>query len=176
MSTEMLSNRRRFFWKAGAAMSAVAGVGAARASGTERSRSADLEARLALHDELDAIRELQRELVRRVNDDAAEPLAPLFVDGTGPAVLDDVRRLMPAGLGERDSIEIDEGLRTAEAELQVAVETAAPLTGDATLVKMARAQGHGEVRRIGRARLAVRYEKTGDVWRVRSLELRGFEG
>ena len=166
MTTESNSTRRRFFWKAGAALSAPLAAGMAVAASPAEH---ELRARVARFEQAEAIRDLQRRFVRYLNAGDSR-LGGLFVDARSVAALDGVRSLRSAGLGDAELLEIAADGQRACVQLAVGVEMQMALEGQGTLVEMARAQGDGFVRRSERKVLTVDYIRLADGWRIRGLK------
>jgi hypothetical protein len=160
MTTNSDSTRRRFFWNAGAALSAPLAVGATSAAEADG------------HQEARAIHELDRQLARHVNSGAPGRAAGLFAEPDAIESLADVRRLAPADFGENDVLEIAPDGRSANAMLHCSVETATAIRAEGTLAEMARAQGEGFLRETRRRVLEVEYLRLGGDWKFRSLSFR----
>lgn len=169
MTTNSVSTRRRFFWKAGAALSAPLGIGAAEAAAA---KDGDSAAALKSLGEIDAIRRLQIDLASRLNSGAASTLDDLFVGSAGPAALAGIRRIAPADFGERDLIELAADGRSAHARFHCAVETQAPIDAEGTLAEMARQQGDGFVHRQEARVLEADYMVLDGRWRIERLRFR----
>jgi hypothetical protein len=160
--------RRRFMWRAGTALAAPAAIAApsAHASPAGFDRAA-LEARVALFEDQNAIRDATRAFVRYVNGapGASAELEPLCVDATMPR-LSDVRSLMPDPNGADDTIEIAGDGRTATALLRYTAVAERPIEPASPLVEMARAQGGGVHRQTERGVLEGSFVNVDGVWKI----------
>ncbi|HET8698411.1 MAG TPA: hypothetical protein VFO94_13040 [Gammaproteobacteria bacterium] len=160
--------RRRFMWKAGTALAAPVAVAVPPASGAAAvSHVAALEARLALVEDQNAIRDVARTFVRYVNGAprAEAELAPLCVDTCAPR-LRGVRSLTPDPNGADDTIEIAGDRHTATAQLCYSAQTERPIEPASPLVEMARAQGGGVHRQTERGVLEGSFVKVDGVWKI----------
>jgi hypothetical protein len=166
MTTNSVSTRRRFFWKAGAALSAPLGIGAAEAAAAKHGESAAASKSLG---DIDAIRRLQIDLASRLNSGTARALDDLFAGSAGTASLAGIRRIAPADFGERDLIELAADGRSAHARFHCAVETQVPIDAEGTLAQMARQQGDGFVRRQEARVLEADYVVRDGRWKIQSL-------
>jgi hypothetical protein len=157
------ATRRKFFVKAGTALSLPLAVGAS---------SVDLAAAMpaVAPDHVKSIRRLQQALAREIND-ATGRGAELFAAGKLPAELAGVTRLIPADFGEHDAIEIASDGRAAHATLRCRVETQFPIVAEGTLIEMARAQGEGFVRATARRRLDMACIRQGETWKIKTLAM-----
>jgi hypothetical protein len=164
-----LTTRRRFFFTAGAALTAP--VAAAAAPGTTDDHLA-LQARLALLEDLDAIRALHRDYLRRLNAGEQTELATLF-DGRGAGLADTlIRRLSDDAVIGEDVIEITADGQHASARLHVRAELEAPIASDDTAVAMARLQGGGVVRYAEQGVLECVCVKRRGAWTIERAEFR----
>jgi hypothetical protein len=157
------ASTRRMFLKGGALLAAPMTAASVSAVALADSGSSDggLEVRLArLQDEAE-IRELHQSWLRRINA------------GEGGELLDGaVRRITADHSGAPEKIEIAADGRRAVGTFDYAVELETPLPEDSTLAQMARAQGHGAVRRTERRMVIVDYDKTRDGWKIGRVALR----
>jgi hypothetical protein len=165
MSTHTVSSRRRFFVKAGAALSVPLAVGPADARTAGDPASADYRA----VDAVTSIRELQRDLAREINAGAPDRAAGRFLDPTMTQTLAGVRRLAAADFGEHDLIEIAPDGASARAQFRCDVETETAIDVDGTLAEMARQQGEGFVRRRETRILDARYVLRNGLWKIERL-------
>lgn len=170
MTTHSVSTRRRFFWKAGAALSAPLAIGTAKAAVPEHDEAA---ADLKSLGDIDSIRRLQIDLTSRLNSGTTSTLDDLFVGSADTAALAGIRRIAPADYGERDLIELAPDGRSAHAKFHCAVETQAPINAEGTLVEMARQQGDGFVRRQEARVLEADYVLQGGRWKIEHLRFIG---
>ncbi len=157
------SARRRFFWKAGAALSAPLAVVAPNASTAE---GPALEARLAMLEDLNAIRGVNLAYVRHVNAGAHREAAALFAD-PAQARLAGIRALAADPLGgDDDAIELSADGTAATARSHCTLTTETPIEPSCPLVEMARAQGGGVTKRSERGLLESAYVKVDGVWMI----------
>lgn len=163
MNANNVSTRRGFFWKAGAVLSApvtAAAVSHATDLGTGDST------RLALLENVNAIRDLHETYARLLNLGAHAEMAALFLD-PGEMQLDDtVRRVSADRFGGQNDVEIavDGNAATARSHCTVEIETM--IESVCTLVDMARAQGEGLLRRPETRVLEGRYVKRDGRWMI----------
>lgn len=157
---------RRRFLKAGGLLSGPLALGAmsGAAGGTPSTELARLEA-------LAEIRELQQRLSQSLEDQHAQSLAGLFIDGADAAILGNVRRLAAVGFGERDAIELGPAMDTASVTLPCMVDFERVIDGDSTLIDMARQQGDGVLRRSEQRLLEADVIRRDGAWRFARLEL-----
>ena len=170
MKTSAVSTRRRFLWKAGAALSvplATAGAVQAAAAGSEDSGS--LKARLAELDDIDAIRGLQQSLAQRINAGLSDDVGELFSGSANPESLSGLSHLAPADFGEHDVIELAANGRTASAETHCTVVTETAIEADGTLAEMARQQGDGVRQRTETRVLEADFVKLRGHWKIQHL-------
>ncbi|HEU4617143.1 MAG TPA: nuclear transport factor 2 family protein [Gammaproteobacteria bacterium] len=181
MSTKPVSTRRSFFWKAGAALSAPLAFAAsgAKASAVRSEVGPDSTVRLALLEDVDAIRRLNQAYARHVISGDHEALAALFVDrAASQAALfvdlagdfeagSELRSVSSEHFGEHDVIDVAPDGKSATARIHCAVELEAPIEPRCPLVDMAREQGGGVVRRSGRGVLENEYAKLDGGWKIR---------
>jgi hypothetical protein len=150
--SEDVTSTRRMFLRGGALLAAPIAAAAtcavAQADDTLQARVTRLEAQAA-------IRELHQSWLREVNAGERHEL----LDGA-------VRRISADHAGAADRIEVAADGCNAVGYYPCAIELDRPLDSDCTLAQMARAQGHGTVRRTERRRLTVDYTKTGANWRI----------
>jgi hypothetical protein len=158
MHSRTTSSRRRFFWKAGLALSAplAVGAGAADAAGDEAAR-----ARLAELESLDSIRALQRTIARRINRGEAVA-GQSFVGVVG---------LVPVDTGEPDDIALSADGLSATARLHCTVELEQAVEDAGSLAQMARAQGNALARLSARRVLVTDCLRRGGRWEIEAARL-----
>jgi SnoaL-like domain len=166
MSTPAVATRRRFFLRAGAALSAPLAVSTSLASNSGADGVEVLQARLAALEDVDAIRELQRTFASLVNARAHDEIAKLYADPAKARIDENVRGLSADDFGERDVVELEPGGNAAAAQFHCVVRTETPIGPTCTLVEMARQQGDGVIRRSERSILEVRYVKRQGLWKI----------
>jgi ketosteroid isomerase-like protein len=166
MTNEAVATRRRFFWHAGALLSAPLAVAAAPASGGGADDAAQLLERLATLEDVNAIRALNQTYARLVNACARAELAALFADPRTAQVDASIRGVAADAFGAADVIEVSADHATATARVHCIVQVATELEPDCTLVQMAREQGEGVVRHAERRVLETAYVKQGGVWKI----------
>ena len=110
MTNQTAATRRKFFTKAGTALSLPLAAGAAAMEPLAG------DARAGALDPVTSIRRLQQALAREMNG-ATGRAAELFAAGKLPAALAGVTRILPADFGEHDAVEIAADGRTAHATL-----------------------------------------------------------
>lgn len=160
------SSRRRFFFSAGAALSAPLALGTAGAADRRPSTTAADKALRDIHD-------LQQSFAREINAGKANRAARYFVRATDIADLTDVRRIVPADFGERDLVEIAPDGFSAHARFHCTVETQTAIEAKGTLVEMARQQGEGFICRLENRMLEADYVMRDGHWRIERLSFRG---
>jgi hypothetical protein len=166
MNTKAVTTRRRFFWKAGAALSAPLVVATAHPSESSLEDIEALKAQLAKLEDVNAIRELQQTYARCVNARAHEEVARLFADPSNPQVDDSIRSLCADRFGEQDVIEVAAHRGTARARTHWTVEVETPIEPSCPLVEMALQQGDGVLRRTETRVLESTYVKQSGVWKI----------
>ena len=169
MNTTAVSTRRRFFCKAGAALSAPLAMATAYASNDSADETETLKARLAELEDAKAISELHQTYARHVNAHTHEEVVKLFADPTAAPVDLSIRSLSADRFGEQDVIELAADRKTATAVIHCSVETETPIEPSCPLVEMARQQGDGVVRRSERRVLENSYLKQDGVWKIKRL-------
>jgi hypothetical protein len=167
MKTKPLSTRRKFFLKAGAAMSAPLAFGTAAALPSTDDDANALKARLAMLEDENAIRSLNRAYVKCVNARAHDELAKLFAASSAAKPDADIDSLRAELSDEQAAIEIAADRQTATARIACSVEIATPIEGPGwTLVDMAHQQGDGVLKRTERRVLEQTYVRRNDIWKV----------
>lgn len=168
MKPETASARRRFLGKASAALAAPLAIGAAPAAAGAAQDDAALSARLRRLEDLEAIRELNRLYVRRVNARAHDQIAGLFSD-PGDARVEDGIRSLSLEDEPRDLIEIAPDHRTATARIHCNVLVEARIEPSCPLVEMAVQQGGGVLKRRETGVLDLAYVKAADAWKIKRV-------
>jgi hypothetical protein len=166
MKTTVMSTRRLFFWKAGAALSAPLAAVAASASGGNVDDVESLKTRLAELENLNAIRDLHQAYARHVNARAHGEVAALFVEPSEVQLDATVCSLTADASGEGDIIELAVDRETAVARFHCVVQLEVPIEPGCTLVEMARLQGDGFVRWSERRVLENIYVKRDGSWKI----------
>lgn len=159
MSESNRTTDRRAFLKSSAIVAAplaMAAPAAALADDGSRTRLARLE------DER-AIEALQRKFLRHVNGagDCAE-----FIVSSDAVDLGEGLRAIAEDLQHEAEFTLANDGRSASARCACRVERETVLTGDTTLERMARFEGHGRHRHEERAVLAMDYVKGEQGWRI----------
>ncbi|HUF73974.1 MAG TPA: hypothetical protein VMR74_13875 [Gammaproteobacteria bacterium] len=170
MTTHTASSRRRFFFEAGAALSAPLAVGTAWASAADGGASRSMRA-----DELgaiEAIRRLEQKLAQHIRSRARDEMANLFVDPAGAESVVGIRHLAPADFGERDVINLAADGHSARIQLPCEIEIESEIEAEGTLAEMARLQGDGLLRRQETCTLEADLVVHGGAWRFRRLLFR----
>lgn len=172
MTTNTVSTRRRFFWKAGAVLSAPLAAVAADAEGKSAGNDDALKAHLAMLEDIEAIRLLHRTYAGLVNAGAHRDAARLFAAPARADIDTRIRSLTADRFGEHDVTEIAADRETAMTRIHCIVVTETPLEPRCTLVEMARAQGDGVARRSERVVLESSYVKRHGAWKIDGISLR----
>jgi hypothetical protein len=148
--TTTTSTRRSFIWIAGSALSAplaaVAGTVTTNAPPDENS----IESRLALLEDVNAIRAANQEYARRINAGGLEEIVSVVADD----------------FGDQDVIEIAADRETAIAVVHCIAEVEEVIGPSCPLVGMAREQGGGVVRRTERIVFEHQYGRSQGVWKI----------
>jgi hypothetical protein len=165
MSTKAVTTRRRFFWKAGAALSVPLAVAASDASASGEDAEA-LRARLSALEDMNAISELQQAYAQHVNAHARDALASLFADPANPQLDGSIHRVAAEAFASHDGIEFAADRATARARIDCTVDVVTAIEPSCTLVQMARQQGGGVIRRSEERVLENAYVKHGGVWKI----------
>lgn len=151
--TKVASTRRSFIRKTGAALSAPLAAAAAVVP-TPGSTEDPLAARLALLEDIDAIRALNRAFARQVSGGAGGAM------GIDPAI----RGVALHDFGERDVISLSPDRQTAVSVMHCSVELETAIGPICPLVEMAREQGGGFVRHSECGVFEQSYVKRDGVW------------
>jgi hypothetical protein len=166
------SSRRRFFWKAGALLSAPLAT-ATHCNAAGRSIDNDaLARRLASLEDVNAIRELHEAYVQSTNRGDHAEAARLFVIPSKMEIDKTVRRVFADRFDDIDTVEIDPNSQTAIARVRCTVEIETMIGPGCTLVDMARGQGEGVLRRSESRVLEGSYVKHQGVWRIARMAWR----
>lgn len=192
-------SRRAFFLQSGAALGAgVAASGSAAAfvaaSATPSSdESAQLQMRLALLEDREAIRRLQLQFTKLIEDRQYELAAELFTEtaqlqlsGVNAQGRSAIHRAFAvqyrdqqadvlhnayrhSAAQQEDSLAVSDGGQRAAATFYVEAQLCAPLRGDCTVVQMARLQGCMADRRWEAGRFDVECVRIQGQWKIASL-------
>ena len=167
MSKTNTSTRRSFIWIAGAAFSAPLAAAAAAAPSIAAGNEEDpLKARLAMLEDVNAIRAVNQAYARYVNAGAREEITAVFADPSAVQIDRSIVSVAADGFEERDVIEIDGDRATAAALVYCTVDLEEVIGPSCPLVEMAREQGGGIVRRKERVIFEHVYVKHGGVWKI----------
>ena len=164
MSENRLSTDRRSFLKTGslvAAPLAMAAPAAALADDGSRARLTRLE------DER-AVEALQRQFLRYLN--GGEDCGG-FVASSDAVDLGEGLRSIAEDLGHEPTLELAEDGLSATARRACRVEREVAFTGDSTLERMLRFDGHGHHLHEDRAVLAMEFAKGRDGWKIARARL-----
>lgn len=156
------NGRRKFIRGAGAAVTAAVAGSQAAASEAD-----NLQHKLGLLEDSNAIRALQQRLLAALQQQDDAQLAALFAT-TDIAPLHQAR-LLDARFDD-ESIDLAPDRRSARAQLHAHVQLAQPFTGNGTLQQMARLQGQAERQWSERGVYTAHYVKAGTEWKIRTLE------
>jgi hypothetical protein len=171
MSTKQVSTRRRFFGQAAALSVPLAG--SAALAGAEPSAATDAAAaRLAVLEDANAIRALQRAYARLVNGGAHEEAAQLFVDPAAAPRDAGLRRLAADRFAADEVVAVASDGESATTRLDCTAEIETAIDGGHTLVDMLRAQGEGVLRAVEHRVLEGAYVKQGGTWKIVGVALR----
>jgi len=166
MATKTVSTRRSFISVAGMALSAPLAAGVAGAAASPVAGGDDLKARLAMLEDLDAIRTLTQAFARHVNAGAHDEIAALFADPSGGHIDPSIHGIDANGFGEHDVIDIAPDRQTATARLYCTVHTETAIGPSCPLVDMARQQGGGVVRLAEPGVFENLYVKRDGMWKI----------
>jgi len=150
------STRRSFIRKSGAALSAPLAAAAAVVPVRGTAVADPLAERLALLEDIDAIRGLNQAFARQVSAGAAGPL------GIDPSISD----VAAHQFGEHDVVEVAPDRQTATAVMHCSVQIETVIGPSCPLVDMARAQGGGAVRRSETGVFDIAYVSRDGVWAI----------
>lgn len=159
----MNNDRRKFIRGAG-----VVVTGAVAGSQAAASEADNLQHKLGLLEDSNAIRSLQQRLLTALQQQDDVQLAALFAS-TGDIAPVHQARLLDARF-DGESIDLASDRRSARAELHARVQLALPFTGNGTLQQMSRLQGQAERQWSERGVYTVHYVKAGTEWKIRTLE------
>jgi hypothetical protein len=168
MKPQAVTTRRRFFLKAGAALSAPLAVATAHGSGNAGEDTATLYARLALLEDMSAIRDLNLRYAQHVNARERAEIARLFADPADAPIDDGIRGIAAESFAQ-DAIQISADRTTATARLECEVVIETPIEPRCPLVDMALEQGGGVVKRSERGVLENAYVKRSGIWKIRRM-------
>ena len=166
MKTKAVSTRRRFFWQAGALLSAPLAVSAAPAPERNADDGEALQERVATLEDVNAVRALQQTYARLVNAREHEQLVALFADPAAAKIDETVSSISADAFGADDVIEIASDHASAIARIHCVVQVATDIGPSCTLVEMARQQGEGVIKRSERRVLESAYVKEGGAWKI----------
>lgn len=158
---------RRTFMKRGAVIAApIAAIGIpAAALADDGSR-----AQLARFEDERAIETLRRSVVRRLGGGNADSLGAFAAHMEGPRLGGTLRAVVEDTDHEPELELAADGL-TATTRSRCRVELEAEFTGDSTVERMTRFQGHGSHAFEEHRVLATEYRKAADGWRIASVRL-----
>jgi SnoaL-like domain len=166
MATRHASTRRSFIWTAGAAFSAPLAAAAAVAPAAPPETDDPL-ARLAMLEDVNAIRALNHAYARHIGAAEHQQLAALFANPSDARIDPDVRAIVPYAFGEDDVVEVAADRQTATARLHCTLHAESAIGPSCPLVEMAREQGGGVVRRTERVVIEHDYVRREGVWKIR---------
>jgi len=191
--------RRSFLWKAGTAMSAVVASAVAGVAGAKQSTDTTLQDRIGSLEDAEAIRRLHQAYESRLDRGMYEDVVGMFADdaevvfnGGLFAGKKGIRRLycdhFNSGLTgkkiepapgfqlepeqQQDIVEVALDRKAATGQFPYSMQVGTPMTGDSSLVQMARLQGEGIVKWWEGGIYEASYVKVGDGWKIRRLEYR----
>ncbi len=164
----MNNNRRTFIRNAGVAMTAaVAGSGAA-AGTADTADAGNLQHKLGLLEDTNAIRALQQSYFALVQQRNDAGLAALFA---GDVTQVHTATVLDTRLDE-ESIEVAADRQSASAQLRSRVQLGTPMSGNGTLQQMARQQGLTEQQWNEAGIYTAHYIKLDGAWKIRELNYR----
>lgn len=163
MTKDIAASRRAFLKGSAVVAAPLAAVvpGVAVADDGARERLARLE------DER-AIEALQRQLIKALN--GSGDCGDLRLSADMVQVDAGLRAIAP-DLAADDAVELAADGQTATARLSCRVELDCEFTGETTLERMARFQGHGSHRHAETRVLTTRFAKYGDGWQISGTRL-----
>lgn len=150
------STRRSFIWTAGAALATPLTIAVAAAPANSLSDENSSETRLAMLEDVNAIRALNQAYARRINAG----------DSSDAAIDESIVALAADGFEERDVIEIASDRATAKAVVHYIAHIEEVIGPSCPLVEMAREQGGGVVTRTERIVVEHSYIKRDGVWKI----------
>jgi hypothetical protein len=156
MTAKSASTRRSFIRTTGAALSVPLAAAAAAVPAGAVADSDPLLARLAMLEDVNAIRALNHAFARQVN--AGE------VDGMG--IDPSIRNVAAQEFGEHDVIEVAPDRLTATSLMHCTVQIETVIGPSCPLVEMAREQGGGVVRRSETGVVENVYVRRDGVWTI----------
>jgi hypothetical protein len=168
MTTTTASTRRSFIRTAGTALSVPLAVVAANAPALASAVDDGdaVKGRLAMLEDMSAIRALNQAYARHVNAGAREEVAALFSDPSDAWIDAGIRGVAADRFGEQDVIEIAADGRMATALLYCTVHAENAIGPSCPLVDMAREQGGGVVRRTESGVFENVYVKREGIWKI----------
>ena len=194
-----INGRRSFIRKTGAALSALVASAAAGFSRPAAGPAAGLKAPVDRLPDADAVRSLHRTYESRLDRHMFEDVVALFAaeaevvyNGGLFHGKEGIRRLycshFASGLtGKRiepapgfapdpaqqpDVVAIADDRKTATGRFPYSIQVGAPMTGDSSLVEMARLQGQGVVQWWEGGIQEASYVREGGAWKIKRLEYR----
>jgi hypothetical protein len=191
-SPEPNTGRRSFLWRTGAAVTAALAYAAVGVSKPKTEKADPLQ----ILEDMNAIRNLHKTYETRLDRGMYEEVAALFSDdaevsfnGGIFAGRKGVRRLYadhfsrgltgkkiePAPgfqLEQQEMIEVAPDRKTAKARFHFSMQVGEPMTGNSSLVEMARLQGEGIVKWWEGGIYEASYVKVGESWKIKRLEYR----
>jgi hypothetical protein len=165
MTTKTTSTRRKFIWTAGAALAPASAIAAMTAANVPQNQSA-LKARLAMLEDLNAIRAVNQAYARHINAGEHQEIEALFTDPSRAKIDESIVAIAADGFEEQDVIEITSDRTTATAVVHCLADTEEVIGPSCPLVEMAREQGGGVLRRTERVVFEHRYVKREGAWKI----------
>jgi len=186
------AGRRSFIWKTGAAVTAAL---ASAAVGVSKSKTDDANP-LQILEDMNAIRNLHKTYETRLDKGMYEEVVSLFSEdaevfynggiftgrkGVQRLYVDHFsrgvtgKRIEPAPgfqTEEQETIEVVSNRKTAKARFHFSMQVGEPMTGNSSLVELARLQGGGIVKWWEGGICEASYVKVGESWKIRRLEYR----
>ena len=154
------STRRSFIQATGAALSVPLAAAAATLPASTVANVDPLAARLAMLEDVNAIRALNQVWARHVNTGEDQTIDPT------------IRSVAADGFGEQDVIEIAPDRQTATALMHCTVEIETVIGPSCPLVEMAREQGGGVLRRTEAGVFENAYVRRDGIWKIRRATYR----
>lgn len=96
----------------------------------------------------------------------------LFSSGSTGKKMEPAPGFEPSPAQQQDSVEVAADRKTARGHFPYSMQVGAPMTGDSSLVEMARLQGEGVVKWWEGGTCEVSYVKVDNTWKIRRLEYR----
>jgi len=202
-SPELVSGRRSFIWKAGAAMSAAVASTVVGVSKTKNNPGAGSQDRIGMLEDAEAIRRLHQKHAAYIDRGMYEEAVDMFAEN-GEAVFNGgifigkekgIRRLYcehfnsgmtgrkiePAPGFELDPelhneiVEVAADRKSATGKCPYSIQVGRPMKEDSSLVTMARLQGGGIVQWWEGGICEISCVKTGEAWKIQRFEYRATE-